>query len=70
MDVYDPFQIVRKTKGRVFGDSQSLERMRKDWVWKCDAILKESGDETDKKKRLYSLLMDEKGQWEATDEKG
>lgn len=40
LDVYDPFQIVEKTKGRVHGDGQSLERMDEAWIQQYDEILK------------------------------
>lgn len=69
LDVYDPFQIVIKTKGRVYGDGQSLERMRKDWFGKCDEILKTEKDLGEQREELYRLLVENRGKWEVQDEK-
>lgn len=70
LDVYDPFQIVRKTKGRVYGDGQSLERMQKEWVEECDKIRKTSAGDGEQVERLHRLLLQNKGKWEVQDEEG
>lgn len=56
LDVYDPFQIVEETKGRVYGDGQRLERMEPDWIEKYDRIRKEVKEETEQKSRLKGLM--------------
>lgn len=70
LDAYDPFQIIMKTQGRVYGDGQSLERMQREWFVKCDEILRMAKNLEDQKDRLYRLLVENKGKWEVQDEKG
>ncbi len=65
LDAYDPFQIVEKTKGRVYGDGQSLERMREEWTRCYDEIREAVKGSEELKERLYHLLVQEKGKWEA-----
>lgn len=40
LDIYDPFQIVEKTKGRVYGDSQWIRKLKSEEVKKYDEIMK------------------------------
>ena len=68
LDVYDPFQIVMKTKGRVYGDGQSLEQMRKDWIKQCDEIWKTRESIQEQKDCIYNLLCENRGKWEVQDE--
>lgn len=63
IDTYDPFQIVEKTSGRVYGDGQSLERMNTEWVKKYDAIRKSVKKKSEQKKQLRVLLEGNKGRW-------
>ena len=59
---YDPFQIVEKTKGRVYGDGQRLERMNHRFAEQFDAVMKETKAGEQRLERLMSLLRESKGQ--------
>lgn len=63
IDVYDPFQIVEKTSGRVHGDGQSLERMNQECVKKYDEIRKKVKNIEEQKNELKKLLEGNKGGW-------
>ena len=67
IDVYDPFQIVEKTSGRVHGDGQSLERMNPEWVKKYDEIRRNVKNSVEQKERLKKLLEGNKGRWMSYD---
>ena len=64
VDSYDPFQIVEKTKGRVYGDGQWLKRMSREWGNQLDAVLEETKDKPAKERRkcLLELLERSGGQ--------
>ena len=61
IDVYDPFQIVEKTSGRVHGDGQSLERLNPEWVKKYDEIRKRVKNAEEQKRELKKLFEGNKG---------
>lgn len=61
IDSYDPFQIVEKTKGRVYGDGQRLERMSPRFAEEFDAVMKETKAGEQRRERLLSLLGESKG---------
>lgn len=63
IDVYDPFQIVEKTSGRVHGDGQSLERLNPEWVKKYDEIRKRVKNAEEQKRELKKLFEGNKGGW-------
>lgn len=63
IDTYDPFQIVEKTKGRVHGDGQSLERMNSEWQEKYNAIQKSVKNKLEEKQQLWRLLESSEGMW-------
>lgn len=67
IDVYDPFQIVEKTSGRVYGDGQSLERMNPEWVKKYDKIRKNVKDAAEQKEELKKLLEENRGRQTSND---
>jgi len=67
IDVYDPFQIVEKTSGRVYGDGQSLERMNPEWVKKYDKIRKNVKDAAEQKEELKKLLEENRGRRTSND---
>ena len=56
IDSYDPFQIVEKTKGRVYEDGQWLDRKDAAFGEQLDAILKEVTDEEERRKKLLELI--------------
>lgn len=64
VDSYDPFQIVEKTEGRVYGDGQWLKRMSKEWGFKLDAVLEKTRGKTEEERRrcLLELLEHSGGQ--------
>lgn len=67
IEIYDPFQIVEKTKGRVHGDGQSLERMNEEWVKKYNIIRKNVKNEQEQKEQLQKLLEGNRGRWMSYD---
>lgn len=62
IDSYDPFQIVEKTKGRVYEDGQWLDRKDAAFGERLDAILKEVTKEEERRKRLLELIADSRTQ--------
>lgn len=60
LDSYDPFMIVEKTKGRVYGDSQWLLKMDSACMIQYDRIMKEYTDIRERDKMLMELLKQEK----------
>lgn len=58
IDVYDPFQIIAKTSGRVYGDGQWLKQLDSDWIRQYDGLLKEEKDEAARKNHILKLLKE------------
>ena len=56
VDSYDPFQIVEKTRGRVYGDGQWLKRMGKRWADQYDQVVKKAKSKEELKEGLLRLL--------------
>lgn len=58
LSVYDPFQIVAETNGRVYGDGQWLKQMDQKWITQYDAIMRDTKDGPAREDRLLSLLKE------------
>lgn len=61
VDTYDPFQIIEKTAGRVYGDGQWLRRMSQEWITQYDSIRESAPNETELRRRILALLKQESG---------
>jgi len=59
IDVYDPFQIVGVTDGRVYGDYQWIKTMDQSFAAKYDAAMKAAEGKEAKKQALLGLLKEE-----------
>lgn len=58
IDSYDPFLIIEKTDGRVYGDGQWLKKMPVDWIVQYDEIVKQKDDRQEKKQKLKRLIQE------------
>lgn len=66
VDDYDPFLIIEKTDGRVYGDHQWLQRMDTEWVKRYDLLMKEAGN-ISQRKRLAAYLRESERIWDKYD---
>lgn len=58
IDSYDPFLIIEKTDGRVYGDGQWLKKMPVDWIVQYDDIVKQNDSGQGKKQKLKKLIQE------------
>lgn len=63
IDSYDPFLILQKTAGRVYGDHQYLQRMRQDWIEAFDEIVEKAGNSPDRRGILLEFLKKTEREW-------
>lgn len=63
LDSYDPFQIIQKTRGRVYGDHQYLSRMLPEWIAGYDEILKNTVDDQERAGKLKKYLQKSERAW-------
>lgn len=63
IDSYDPFLILDKTKGRVYGDHQYLIKMKKDWIDAFDKVMKETTDDSSGREKLLEFMKQTEGAW-------
>ncbi|MFG6331805.1 MAG: hypothetical protein K1W28_08290 [Lachnospiraceae bacterium] len=63
LDFYDPFVIVQKTRGRVYGDRQYLSRMSGEWILGYDEILKNTKEGSERTEKLKEYLRKSEGAW-------
>lgn len=63
IDCYDPFQIIQKTRGRVYGDHQYLSRMEPEWIAGYDEIIKSTEEGQERKEKLQAYLQESERAW-------
>ncbi len=63
IDCYDPFQIIQKTRGRVYGDHQYLSRMDPDWITGYDEIIRNTEDSLGRIEKLRKYLQESERAW-------
>lgn len=63
IDVYDPFQIIQITKGRVHGDHQYLLSMSCEWIQKYDLIRKKEKNSAVRKEELRKFMKQSEKEW-------
>lgn len=63
IDCYDPFQIIQKTRGRVYEDHQYLSRMDADWIAGYDEIIKHTEDGRERTDKLKKYLQESERAW-------
>lgn len=63
IDSYDPFLIIGETAGRVYGDHQYLTKMKKNWICQYDKLMKETGNQPDRKEKLLAFMRESEKEW-------
>ena len=63
IDFYDPFVIVQKTRGRVYGDHQYLSRMDRDWIRGYDEIMEHTTEDPQRIQKLKTYLRESEEAW-------
>ena len=63
IDSYDPFLILCKTSGRVYGDHQYLRKMGEEWIDAYDKILKETKNDPKGRENLLEFVRRSEKEW-------
>lgn len=68
LDFYDPFLIIQKTAGRVYGDHQYLIRMQQDWIDQFDELIKKTRNASNKRELLLEFMRRTEKEWKLNED--